>query len=250
MVADGLKTNDGFGASISFNASSFQSTNGEGSIEIALRDASLEFKASPPTAGMDWSGAVTEMIRAARRPIAVRQTGTERETDLSKSTTESTGRTEAKLAPAGFGIGAQVGGTRSDQSEAGRERIRSTDLTTQDETVPIEIMRRSKDRFEIHFAATSGDLVRHNPDLSRLSVLSVPEPTTFDHNSVSISLQLGLSDEGGEIAHSLHIRRATGAWSALTGSKNKQVIGELLISKFLEPLHTDTVLWPETEAEK
>lgn len=247
-VAEGIKTNDGFGASISFNASTFRSKDGEGSVQLALRDATLEFRAGPMTTGLSWSEAVAELLRTARRVITVKLTGSNRDTANRRSSNETSGKIDAKLAPAGFGFGAQLGGSTTAHADAGREQTQTTDLTSQEEISPIEIMQRSGHRFELCFSAPgAGDLVRFNPDLSRFSVLSAPEPSSFDHNDVSVVLKLGLADEGSEISHAFRIRRASGAWSGLAASRNKQIIGELVVSKFLEPMHNDQQLWPPVE---
>jgi hypothetical protein len=113
----------------------------------------------------------------------------------------------------------------------------------------IEVQHRS-DAFRIRFSAYPlNDLAALNTNLARLPLVNVPEPAALDLTQVTMDLSLRLDDELGEVRHAFRIRNASGAWRPLVGSLHKQILAELLLSKFLHPLHDRQRLWPHAMKE-
>jgi hypothetical protein len=88
------------------------------------------------------------------------------------------------------------------------------------------------------------DLAALNVGLARLPLLDVPEPASVDFNAITMDLSLRLDADDDAVRHAFHIRNATGRWRPLATSVHKRILAELLLSKFLHPLHETRRLWP------
>jgi hypothetical protein len=245
VEATAMPGNDGFSASISFASSVHKSRFGLGSIEIGLRSAELQFHAPKDAVGWGWSDAVPELVKSYRQTQTLQESGSHRDT-----ATTSRG-SDLELAGEG-GVSAPLfkAGLR-----AMHRRTRRTDRLHEDQAAwgvtktlvtPLIAMKGALRHFHLRLTAPSDhDLSFFNADLVRQPFLHVPEPSSLDLNTVEVWVEpAALEEHDDSVVHTLKIRNATGAWAPLETERNKQVLGELVLSKFLKPMHRRRRLWP------
>ncbi len=237
---EGSVGNDGFSVSMSFNPVMFQSAPAD-YIEVALKSVSLEFRPADAT-GWKWSEVITAFVRSSVDNVSIK---------LGDQATE--GASSSHVERTGASIGADVGfqplGKLKGNLQVGREssqgRQNSTTISNEEQHTRRDHwveMTRGGTSFNLRLDSPSGaDLVRFNSELDRLSVLSAPEPGSIKPESVSVTMKLHLKRE---LKHAYAIRDAGGRWANLIESRNRQVVAELLIAKFLKSMHGPVRLWP------
>lgn len=249
--AEAIITNDGFGASVSFRTTTHQSALGCGSIEIGLRTAALEIQAPEDATGWSWSDAVPLLVKAHRSSETQQEGGSTR-----AAHTKVAGAEHHLDGDAGVNGGVFRAGLKAAHRETQRRDDLREDQTTwnRTRTVPSDLvgMEGVRRRFTLRLTAPNEtNLGYFNADLVRQSFLSVPEPSSLDLATVKVFLTPPVIKEwGDELIHSLSIAGASGAWAPLAQTRNKQIVGELLLSKFLRPLHRRTRLWPRRTGPK
>lgn len=246
---EACKTNDGFGASLSFRTAKHVSSFGLGSVEIGLRTAALEFKGIGDVADWSWSDAIAPFVKQHRGHLLVQAGRTER-----TATTLSTGG-DVELGSQG-GISAaianahlKVGHKRTRRRDSLREHASNVAVTR---TIPKALVEIEGVRspFTMRLMAPERHhLAYYNSDLVRQSFIKVPEPASLELSSVQVQLRLPVVPEWQEeLVHSLSIQGASGAWAPLLEDRNKQILSELLLSKFLRRMHRPARLWPRSRA--
>jgi hypothetical protein len=237
--------NDGFGAAVSFRTTTHNSSLGLGSLEVGLRTAALEFRAPPDITGWSWSDAVPPFVREHRGLITRQTVSGEKTSDLESKSKESElsaeGGLSAPIAKASV-RGSRKSGRRRDQTQ---EISASTTVTRTIPKALVEIDGVRSPFVMRLMAPEENDLGYFNTDLTHQGFLKVPEPSSLDLKSVQVQLRLPVIESwSDELVHSLSIRKATGAWAPLVGSRDNQILTELLFSKFLRRLHRPARLWP------
>lgn len=231
--------NIGFSISMSFNPVEFESRPGD-YIVVALKTVSLEFKPVDPT-GWSWSEVVSDFVRANVDGVSVK---------IANQTSAS--QTDTAIKKAQLSLGGEVGipiGKLTGALQGGRERTKAKQETNSRATEEQRTRRdqwvemtRGDTIFNLRLDSPPGtDLVRVNVDLERLAVLSAPEPSAVKPDSVTVMMRLHLK---GALRHAYSIRDAGGSWGKLVDDRNRQVVAELLMAKFLKPLHGPMKLWP------
>lgn len=249
--ATAMRGNDGFSASVSFASSVHQSRYGLGSIEVGLRSAELQFHAPKNAQGWGWSEAVAELVKSYRQTEMRQETGSQRDAG-----TTSRG-SDVEIG----GDGGVAGGLFKAAGRIMHRRTRRSDQLQESQTgwgvtrtlvTPLIAMKGALHKFHLRLTAPSDqDLSFFNADLLRQPFLSVPEPSTLDVNAVELWIEpAALGENGDDIVHTLKIGNATGAWAPLATDRNKQVLGELVLSKFLKPMHQRRRLWPPRAGRK
>lgn len=232
--------NDGFSVSMSFNPVTFQSTPAD-FIELALKTVSLEFKPRDPT-GWRWSEVVSQFVRASIDTVSIKLGA--QQTD--GETTNLTHRGQAVIEGE---LGLPLTGKLKGAFQQGRDQARGAQSSRTDIAEMLRTerdhwveMTRSGTTFNLRLdSPPGGDLVRFNSEFDRLSVLFAPEPSILKPDHVSVTMRLHLK---GELRHAYEIRDAGGCWDNLRSSRNRQVVAELMIAKFLRPMHGPVRLWP------
>lgn len=242
---EGLKTNDGFGMNLSFNASAYRADGGRNFIEVAPRAATLQFRPKDPQ-GWSWSEGLSLLIAENSQDVVVKM-GAQQTAASTRAVAlrgEGGGEAQLKLPLLGSGKASVKAGAEASRSRTD-SGTRSAELTRTRKERWVEMMRPDPKVFELRLdSPPEDDLVRLNPELNRLSVLFAPEPSAVEVEDVKVSMAAHIKVQGDEVTHALRIRDAGGAWARLLESRNKQVIAELLISKFLRPLHQPKAVWP------
>lgn len=237
----GHVTNAGFSGTISFNESVFN--GGEGVLVLALRDATLTIKAA---GGGEWSEDILERVRERSRTIQIKETAGLRQTNSDAKELQAELSSGAKT---NWGvIGAVLQGrlaskdTRSQSDESAEARERSFTRSVND----TEIQRISPETFQLRFRAEAdADLVQFNPYFARIALLELPAPSEVPKDGVRVMLSSGLEELPDQVLHSLRIRSATGTWATLAPDANGRIVTEILLEKFLRPLHQARAVWPE-----
>lgn len=236
--------NEGFSATISFNADTYEGDNGF--IELALREASLRFEPDHPV-GWNWSEYVREFVKNAVDSVGMKLA-------LQQMNTKK-GETTAKggvSAEGGLNLGI-LSGRASAQSSLVHTHSRQVEETHNAEASRTQRerwaeMTRPEGRFQLRLTSPPGDdLVRFNAELDRVPMLAAPEPSAVDAEMVKVSMLLQVKDE---LRHALRIRDAGGAWAELSETRNKQIVSELRFNKFLKPMHQPVRLWPRPKRRK
>lgn len=244
-LALGQITNEGFAASLSFNSDSFSCPTG--SVELSLRRSVL--RVTPPDDDLIWAWG-EGLLEVAREKISAFEHTAARQNSISEQEShELAAELVAKIKGSVPFVGAEINGKVSSKDTTQNGRAMSdTEQTKSVSTLHhVEIQRRL-DHFQIRFQAhPASDLASLNPDLSRLGLLSINEPSQVKAESVSIDMALPLAPQEGGVEHALKIRSASGAFGALSGHPNRQIVGEILLSKFLTPLHDQQRLWPSDQ---
>ena len=138
---EGLKTNDGFGMNLSFNASVYRADGGRDFIEVAPRAATLQFRPKDPE-GWSWSEALSMLITENTDHVVVK-VGAQRTEGMTRSTA---GRAEA-TAEAGlklpFVASGKAGVKASGEAMRGKSQggARSTEFTRTRKDRWVEIGR-------------------------------------------------------------------------------------------------------------
>ena len=249
--AEAMITNDGFGASVSFRTTTHQSAQGCGSIEVGRRAAALEIQAPEDATGWSWSEAVPLLVKAHRSSETRQEGGSTRAAQIVVEGAEHQLEGDASVNGVVFRAGAKVMHRRTQRRDDVREDQKTWNRTrtTPSDLVGMEGVRR---RYTLRLTAPDEKHLGYfNADLVRQSLLRVPEPSSLDLGSVKVFLAPPVIREwGDELIHSLSIAGASGAWAPLAQTRNKQILGELLLSKFLRPLHRRTRLWPRRTGPK
>lgn len=235
---EGISGNEGFGVSLSFEPVTYQS--GGDFIEVALRRASLRFK-PVREAGWRWADALKEFLGRAADSYVIRRTSGASGTQ----TAEVGGRTEV-FAEGESGVpllkGKAGGKLGLDAKRSGSRTSSSGTEITRTVTERWAQITRPAGEFELSLGSPAqDDLVRFNAELDRIGVLACDEPSSVTVNDVSVTLSMREKDEG---EHALRIRDVGGSWQRLTEHRNKAVISEIFVSKFLKPAHQPLRLWP------
>lgn len=235
---EGVKGNEGFGISLSFNPVTYQ--EGEDFIEVALRRATLRFA---PSRGSGWSWATSLKEFVAKSVDAF----VHRRLDQNAGTRagEVASRTEVFVeGEAGGPLARLKGGGR--QGVDARRQSSTTETHGLEVTATVTARYAQMTRSDTHFDLTldspaQDDLVRLNVDLDRIGVLSPDEPSAMNIDDVDVTLFMRAKDAG---EHALRIRDAGGAWRSLVDHRNKAIVSEIYLSKFLKPSHQPLRLWP------
>jgi hypothetical protein len=249
--AEAFASNDGFGASVSFLTRTHRSARGQGAIEVGLRTAALQFKPPQDEFGWAWSDAITPFVKEHRGVETVQQGEGAKDAALRSIGHEAGSSLEGGGTLFGVSAKGSLNSKSNDRSERTAELSKSwgRTRTVVKPLVDIEGARRP---FTLRLTAPEqNNLGYFNPDLIRQSFLSAPEPSTMDLKKVTLTLRLPVVQESSDdLIHSLSIQNASGAWSSLLGTTNQKVVSELLISKFLRPLHRPRRLWPRRPTAK
>lgn len=242
---EGLKGNDGFSMNLNFNASAYRGAGGRDFIEVAPRAATLHFQPKE-IEGWNWAEALSALIRDTAED-EVQKFGSSASEGVTHGGTvrgEMSADGGLQLPLLAKGKVTAKGGMEASRSRS-RGETTSSEVSRTQKTPWIEIMRPDAKTFELRLKSPpSDDLVRLNPELNRLSVLFAPEPGSLDPRDVKVSLSAQIKVDGHKVSHALRIRDVGGAWARLMETRNKQVIAEILVSKFLEPLHAPRRVWP------
>lgn len=242
---EGSITNTGFAAAISFNSSEFRTEHG--TLDLALRNASLTFHA--PVSDARWHEELSELVRSGARTIQIKDSYAKKQADGASETLDSAleGKGAFKFIFGEISIGSRIAqGRKKDRSD---ERSSSSERTVTRSVNDLE-MQRSATTFTIHFRSDpESDLIRYNPQLGRLNILALETPSELKAEDVTVGLSAELFESEAAVQHSLRVRNATGCWSGLQGSTNHQIVGELVLSKLLRPLHSSTQIWPQVHRE-
>lgn len=243
--ATAMRGNDGFSASISFASTTHHSRYGLGSIEVGLRSAELQFHAPKDAEGWAWSEAVPELVKSYRQTETIQQTGSHRDAATASKGSDIEVAGDGGVASVLFKAGVRAMHRRTRRSDQLHESQAGWGVTKTLVT-PLIAMKGAIRKFHLRLTAPSEqDLSFFNADLVRQSFLSVPEPSSLDLNTVELWIEpAALEASGEDVVHTLKIRNATGAWAPLATERNKQVLGELVLSKFLKPMHQRRRLWP------
>lgn len=245
VEASAMRGNDGFSASISFNSSIHQSRFGLGSIEVGLRSAALQFNAPKDAAGWGWSEAVAELVKSHRQTETHQKSGSDRDALTSSKGSDLEVAGEGGVAGALLKAGIRIVNRRTGRNDHVREAQAGWGVT-KTLVAPLISMSGAVRKFQLRLTAPSEqDLSFFNADLVRQPFLSAPEPSSFDLDSVELWVEPApIHESADDVVHTLSIRNATGAWAPLKNERNKQVLGELVLSKFLKPMHQKRRLWP------
>lgn len=238
-------TNRGVGLSLSFNVA--KAANASGQLHLVLRQAAVEVTSSLATSAWDWSEDFLALVEDTTTPIE-RTTSRGEAASLARTRQrdhkfEGAGKIKYPLFEAGGGYSH----TRGEKNDARRDSTRNQSDKVTVDTPMIEVYRGARS-YSIEFQSGGHEnLVPLNPKLNRVSLLDLPEPSSVRPEQVTLDLTLRLGDDDASLHHAFDIRHATGAWKALATSPNKRILGELLFSKFLQPLHQPQRVWPTQE---
>ena len=242
---EGSITNTGFAAAISFNSAEFKTEHGV--LDLALRNASLTFHV--PVSDARWHDELSEFVRSGARSIQIRDSFSRKEVDGASDTLDATveGKGTFKFLLGDISLGSRISQAR--KKDRSNEESRSSERVATRTVNDLE-MQRSATAFTLHFRSDpDSDLIRYNPQLGRLNVLVLETPSELKAEDVTVRLSAELIENDAEVQHSLRVRNATGCWSGLQASANHQIIGELVLSKLLRPLHSSTQIWPGVRRE-
>lgn len=230
---------------LSFNASAYRAPGGRDFIEVAPRAATLHFRPQEID-GWSWSEALSVLISETMDSVTLKLGALQSDNTARGGTlrTEISGEGGVKIPFVVATKAAVRAGAEAMRSNT-RGNTASSEVTRVRRERWIEMMRPDLKTFELRLnSPPADDLVRLNPDLNRLSVLFAPEPGSLDPRDVTVAMSAQIKVDGHKVAHALRIRDAGGAWARLIETRNKQVIAEILVSKFLEPLHAPKKIWP------
>jgi len=243
--AEAFASNDGFGAGVSFLTRTHRSLHGLGAIEVGLRTTALEFRPPKDSPGWAWSEAIAPFVKE-HRGIETVQVAQGTKDGAARSVGNEAG-SAIEVGGTVFGIGAKarLNAKTSDRIDRSAEKS-NTHTATRSVVKPLAEIEGARRPFTLRLTAPEqNNLGYFNPDLIRQSFLSAPEPSTIDLTKVTMTLRLPvIPDWPHDLIHSLTIQNASGAWAALLATTNQKVVSELLISKFLRPLHRPRRLWP------
>lgn len=239
-------TNQGLSMEVSFNTADVSTPSG--GLEVCLREATINI--ASPQAAPDWTWNEGFLEIAEHQTSTMEQSFGSSESEGTVSArdfgSKLTGKGKVTIPIASAELGSEIHDTRRTESKADRGRSRDTKLSRVVRHIEVQ---RPPGGFRIGFSAHPlDDLVALNTSLARLPVLDVGQPSALDFTKLTMDLRLRLDPDGAEVRHAFHIRNATGAWRPLVGSLHKRLLAELLISKFLRPLHDDHRLWPQPGA--
>lgn len=239
---EGLATNEGFGISASFNSVRHRS-NGN-TLELAPKCVTLRFE-PPKSDGWAWCQSALIFGKEMAQELTVKMTNSDARTTNEAASVKLALGQKAKLGAFGLGELAfdgsqELGGSKGTSDTAGR----STEIVGVDKQEYAEFNRDRKG-FALSLSSPDRkDLVRLNPELNRLSILAPPIDHVLDLKSVKVTMVMRAVRHEGALDHAFAIREASGCWAPLAKSTNKRIVAELLISKFLEPIHKTATLWP------
>jgi len=243
---DLISTNAGISAEISFNQVRVQLA--AGTLEVALREADLDFASNHSDAEWIWSADLAETARSLVGSTTQTQ-GTVEAASLSKSRGgETKGQVVSK---AGFGL-FTLEGTASHSAVGRLDARRDSSRSDSETTVRMEAqlrMSRPAGNPRLQFTCHPfEDLVPLNAHFARVPIFEYGHPERCRAKDMQVTLKLNLDYELGTVRHAFAIKRASGDWADLTADASKKMLAELLVSKFLVPLHDDQLLWPKEGA--
>lgn len=194
-------------------------------IELALKAARLEFVVNGTAC--DWSDEIGEFARTHALPSTTDQE-------------QIPPPTSAYSLLYGLERPGSEPSLTSGQDISPNKKHRSAAISSE-----VEMMFRGAGRFEMRFhPIPRRDLVRFNPELHNVSVLNVTDGASLSPPDVSLRLNLDSAYSETEVVHCLSIRAALGTWESLVDDRNRQIVGEILLSKFIKPIHRAVMLWP------
>lgn len=242
---EGLETNEGFGISASFNPVRHQAKGS--TLELAPKCVTLRFNPVEPV-GWSWCHSTLAFGKEISHEVVVRLTDsvsrTRNDANSGKTTLQGKGKFSLPMfGEIGIDAGQELIGTSGTADTKGRTREVST-------TERHEFAEFNHDRigFSLHLSSPRGkDLVRLNPELNRLSVVTPPMDRPLNVQDVAVTMQMRANRRDDGVEHAYAIREATGSWAPLLRSPNKRIVTELLFSKFLQPIHKAHSLWPQQE---
>jgi hypothetical protein len=239
----GSISNSGFAASVSFNSPEFRTSRG--SLTLSLRHATITLY--PPRAGAEWHEDISELVNLSSRTVQLKDAMYIKDSDLSSDTLDAAveGKGTFKWPLIGeIGIGSRVAQGR--KRDRGNERSRTKEQTVERTVRDIEMQRHSATAFQLTLHAEPGsDLVQHNPHLARLNILAFDNLGDLRAEQVTVTMSANLEETETEWIHSLRVRGATGCWKGLQATNNHRIVGELLLSKLVRPVHERRVIWPD-----
>jgi hypothetical protein len=239
-------TNAGVAMELSFNRSEVRS--GANTLVVALRDADLHFSSATPDAKWAWSEGVTETAKTLVYSSQTSSTETESASLGRSANNEAKFSARAKAALGLVGLDGQTGLAVSERNDTRRDSGRETSRTTSDANHQLTLTKpRGAPR--LHFSAPPGsDLEPLNAHLTHVPLFDSSEGDLCPINTMEVTLKLRLDNETDGLRHAFAIKRATGVWATLGADPAKTLLCELLVSKFLIPLHDDQRLWPKDVA--
>lgn len=228
-AAEGYRAPEGFGITLSFNSSIFEPTvGGNGMIEIALKSARLEFIAGSKACG--WSEEIETFAKQHSQAPKPEASTSPALVQASKLSIYSPPRERLDEAAAVV------------RATGHHVSLDNTDLRPASE---VEIMFRGQGRYELRFLPIPRrDLVRFNPELNRITLFAATSGECFESSDVVVNLHLDSVQEEDAVLHCLRIRAAVGPWASLAEDRNRQIVSEILLSKFIKPIHKGMQLWP------
>ncbi len=236
-------SNSGLSLSLSFQPC--KASVASGSLEVALRKAKVGLAHIEPIDAWSWNDAFLKFASTQTTPVE--RTVTQGETAGLSRANETQVGTEfgATFKPPWVELLAKLTLSDTRRDEAKKEANRSQQEKTVGAVAGVQVHDGPFGFNLLLDARPFDDLVARNSQLQRVEIIDLPEPAAVRLEDVSVALDMDLA-EGEGIDHAFRIRHATGAWEPLRTDTNKRILAELLMSKFIQPLHDSVRLWPHS----
>lgn len=213
-------------------------------IEVVLREADLEFSSPVEGAEWTWTETVTELTKALERTWQVQDVEGESASKARSRESEARGGISGKLVSHHLPWKVAPKDAPPASSTPGATATGARHVTWSKTDYPLKI---SKARGQARLQFWSGleeDLVRLNPHLTQLNLLEFKDDPRWTVDTTEVQLLLKLDKGSAGVRHAFAVKRASGPWAPLADDPTKAALSELLLSKFVEPLHDDLRLWP------
>lgn len=239
---EGMDGNEGFTLHASFNPIRHQS--GSDSLELALKAATFHF-APEKSFGWKWCESAHQFGKEMARDFAIKLSNSSSNTNTTNLGAKAQFQQGLKFSvPALAEVSLQASQHVEGSNTAAHSIGEAAEVNLTERVEYAEFMH-DKAGFALSLSSPhKKDLCRLNTELNRLAVLQPPTDVELDPQKVRVKISARYTFSGESIDHAFQIREAGGCWAPLAKSNNKRVITELLISKFLAPLHKPVDLWP------
>ena len=235
-----LTGNTGLVVSLSFRPPVARSQSGE--MEVALRRAEIHVTCDGSMETWDWNRDFLEFAKG--ETTAVERTVNKTETASLGTSDQGEVKAEGEAKLRFLGLAAKVGAGVSSRRDARKDATRGQSEKVVEIASGVQVYNGPDHYGLILDARPHPDLVARNSQLNRVSLIDVIEPSSVQPEAVRMALNLHIEDGEGQLRHAFRIRWATGSWGVMANDPNKRILGELLFSKFLLPLHEPSIIWP------